>query len=52
MDLAMEPVMPAPAAEFSAFAITKSMPRSVRSRDSLAATISRPGRPNDVTDKQ
>jgi hypothetical protein len=37
--------MPAPAAAFSAFAMTKSTPHSVRKRGSRSASISRPGRP-------
>ncbi len=44
-DLAIDPVIPAPAAAFSPLAITKSSPSSVRRRGSFRATMSRPGRP-------
>ena len=45
IDLQMAPVMPAPAAAFSPFAMTKSMPRSARSFGTSALIISRPGLP-------
>ena len=41
----MEPVIPAPAAAFSPFAITKSIPDSRLIRGTRSSTISRPGLP-------
>ncbi len=41
----MSPVMPAPAAAFSPFAITKSRPSSRLIRGTRSSTISLPGRP-------